>query len=103
MIAKIFLKMQVGKRTYLSRIDCEVGHTEVMVTDNKFVTIFCNQPSVNERISHKDYKKAFEISQDGDYHLMVEFKKNPKNICVYSQYCERKGQNYLSITITGYQ
>jgi exoribonuclease II len=100
MNARIFLKMKVGKRTYLSRIDCIVGHTEMTVVDNK-ISIYCNQPFINEKISHKDYKKAFEISQDGDYHLLVEFKKNPKSIDVYSFYNQPK--HYWEITIVGCQ
>ena len=100
MRASITCKMHVGKRTYVLLIDCDVDHTDVLVRDNRYVSVYCNMPSINEKGTHKDYEKAFEISQDGDYNLLIDFKKNPKNIRIFSQYNEYKGPN-LQIVLEG--
>ena len=100
MRTKVKFSMKVGKRSYRLYFDCDVNYTDVLIIDNKYVTFFGNNVSIDEKNSHKDYKKAFEVTPDGDYHVMVEFKKNPKSIRVFSQYSEYKGPN-LCINIDG--
>lgn len=100
MRARINCSMKVGKRKYQLYIDCDVDYTDMIVRDNKFVSIYCNYASVNEKVSHKDYKKAFEVSPDGDYHILITFKKNPNQLRVFSQYNVYKGPNW-QITIQG--
>ncbi len=100
MRARIDCELRVGKRSYRLYLDCEVDHTDVMVIDNKYVTVFCHNVSIDEKSSHKDYKKAFEITPDGDYHIMIEFMKNTEGIRIYSRYNEHDGPN-LRIYISG--
>ena len=100
MRGRIQCSLQVGKRLYNLFINCDVDHTDLRVIDNNRVSIYCNQPSIDVKCTHKDYEKAFKVSQDGDYHLLVEFKKQPENIRVYSQYNEYNGPNWL-IYISG--
>ena len=100
MRTKVKFSMKVGKRSYRLYFDCDVNYTDVLIIDNKYVTFYCNNVSVDEKNSHKDYKRAFEVSPDGDYHVMVEFKKNPTSIHVLSHYDEHKGPN-LRIDIEG--
>jgi hypothetical protein len=94
MRARIDCELRVGKRSYRLYIDCSVDHTDLRVIDNNRVSIYCNQPSIDEKCSHKDYKKAFEITPDGDYHLLIKFKKQPEDIRIFSQYNEYKGPNW---------
>lgn len=101
MEARLIFRMKVGKRTYQLYVDCYANTTDVSVIKKKYVSVLCHQPSVDEKNSHKDYKKAFELSPDGDYHLLVEFKKNPNNIHVKGQYNTEFGFPKLVITIEG--
>lgn len=94
MRARIHCCMKVGKRKYQLYIDCEMDFTDIIVKDNKFVSIYCHYSSVNEKISHKDYKKAFDVSQDGDYHILITFIKNPSQLRVVSQYNLYGGPNW---------
>jgi hypothetical protein len=95
MKAKINCKMVVGKRTYQLYIDCDVDYTDMIVRNNKYVSIYCNNASVDEKNSHRDYKKAFDVSPDGDYHLLVTFKKNPKQLRIYSTFNGYNGPHWF--------
>ena len=94
MTGRIECSLQVGKRFYNLYINCEVDHTDLRVIDKNRVSIYCNQPSIDEKCTHKDYKKAFELSPDGDYHLLIEFKKQPEDIRIFSQYSKYKCPNW---------
>lgn len=85
MNTRITFRMQVGKRLYFLYMDCNVDHTDVTVKKGKYVIIFCHNMSIDEKNSDADYKEAFEISPDGDYHTLIEFKKNPQKIRVFSK------------------
>ena len=90
-------KLKVGKRTYLLWIDCEVNVSDVRILKGKYIVFYCHNASINEKNSHKDYKKAFEVTPDGDFHLVIEFKKNPSDIRVLSQINFHNGPNQIII------
>lgn len=95
METRITLKMQVNKRSYLLYIDCNVDHTDVTVKNGKYIIIYCHNVSIDEKNSDMDYKDVFEISPDGDYHMMVEFKKNPEKIRIFSQSSNDKTMQFF--------
>ena len=101
MEAKLIFKTKVGKRNFLLTMNCYANSTDVTIENEKYVSVLCHLPTVDEKCSHKDYKKVFEISPDGDFHILVEFKNNPKNIHVTSQYSSGVGLPGLTITIEG--
>ena len=65
-------------------INCDIEYTDLIVKDNKFVSIYCNNVSIDEEASSKEFKEAFEVTPDGDYHILIEFKKIHKS-CESSQ------------------
>ena len=69
-------------------INCDIEYTDLIVKDNKFVSIYCNNVSIDEEASSKEYKEAFEVTPDGDYHILIEFKKNPQKLRIFSKHYE---------------
>jgi hypothetical protein len=55
--------------------------------------------SINEKLSSKDYKEAFEFSFDGDHHFLVEIKKDFEKYLVYSDLNELKKPNVILVEI----
>ena len=85
METRITFKAQIGKRLYILYIDCNVNCTDdVTIKNGKYVIIYGHNVSIGKE-SDADYKDVFEISPDGDYHMMVEFKNDPKEIRIFSQ------------------
>ena len=95
----IKFKMKVGERTYLLFIDCDTNVVDVSLLKGKFVSVFCHNVSINEELSSKDYKEAFEFSNDGDYHFLVEIKKDFMKYLVYSDLNELKKPNVILVEV----
>lgn len=90
METRITFKTQIDKRLYLLYIDCNVNCTnDVTIKDGKYVIIYGHNVSIGKE-SDADYKDVFEISPDGDYHMVVEFKNEPKEIRTTSQESDSK-------------
>lgn len=100
METRVNLEMKVGKRIYKLFIDCNANSSDVAVLGGVYVSIGCVNAVIDEKKSHKNYKQAFDVSQDGDYHILIEMKKKPWSIHVYTQYEFKEGQRQI-ITIRG--
>jgi hypothetical protein len=81
--------------------NCEMNSLDVTVNKGKYVSIACNLPSIDEDSSTPDYKDFFEITPDGDYRFLVEFKSNPERLRIYSQIHETP-KPIWDITISGW-
>lgn len=95
----IKFKMKVGEKTYLLFIDCDTNVVDVTLLKGKFVSVFCHNVSINEELSSKDYKEAFDFSNDGDYHFLVEIKKDFMKYLVYSDLNELKKPNVILVEV----
>ena len=102
MEARINFKTNVDEREYNLWIDCDIYCPDIITRDNKFVEFEADCISVDEKSCDKDYKKFFEITPDGDYHSLVEFKNNPnlKQIHIHTLFTQYGGPHW-EINITG--
>ena len=85
MNTRINFKTKVGDRECNLYIDCDVDFWDLSFRNNKFVEFFAHNVFIDEKHSDKDYKKVFEVTSDGDYHSVVEFKNNLKEIRMFMQ------------------
>lgn len=69
-------------------IHCDMNCLDIVVKNKKYASITCNLPSIMENLSSKDHEKYFEITPDGDYRFLVEFKTNPESLRIYAQHHE---------------
>jgi len=95
MNARITFRTKVDDRERKLCIDCDTNCSDVLARDNKYALFFGHYVTINEECSDKDYKKIFEITPDGDFHSLVEFKNNPKGIHVvthFNHYCKPRWQ-----------
>ena len=73
------------RHTCVLIIDCDINCSDVIVKDsNRFISIECHNVSINEETSSKNYKEFFNVTSDGDYHILIEFKKVPKDLRIKS-------------------
>lgn len=100
METRLNFEMKVGKRVYRLFIDCNANSSDVAVLGGIYVNIGCVNAVVDEKMSHRNYKQAFEVSEDGDYHILVRMIKKPWAIHVNTQYEFKDGQRQI-ITIRG--
>jgi len=95
----ITFEVKSGKRSYrlyiLADTNSDVPLTDVSVADNRFVTICCRDARINEETTHKDYERVFGVTFVDEHHVMVEFKRVPKSLRVYSQYNKYRGPNMI--------
>lgn len=92
---RITVKTQVGKRLYILYMDCNVDYTDATIIKGKYVSLFCHNLSVDEKNSNSDYKDVFEISPDGDYHVLIGFKNNPEKIRIFSKQSNGEMQFFI--------
>jgi len=100
MNARFTFKTEVDSREYKLCIDCDIICSDVKTRDNKYAVFFGHYVFINEELSDEDYGKVFEITPDGDFHSLVEFKNNPKSIQVVTQ-CNLYGHPRWQIDVIG--
>ena len=100
METRLNFEMKVGRRVYKLFIDCNANSSDVAVLGGIYVNIGCVNAVVDEKMSHRNYKQAFEVSEDGDYHILVRMIKKPFSIHINTQYEFNDGQRQI-ITIRG--
>ena len=100
MNARITFKTKVDDREWKLCVDCDTNCSDVLARDNKYAVFFGHYVSINEEYSDKDYKNVFEITPDGDFHSLVEFKNNPKGIHVIT-HCNHFSKPRWQIDVIG--
>lgn len=86
MNARFNFSTKADNRVYELWINGEIDSPDVELKENKYVIFFAHNVSIDERFTSKTYQEAFELLPDGDYHMMIEFKK-PINGFKIRTYC----------------
>ena len=96
----------VGKRKYKVQIDyygSDFPHRTM--EENKIIEIWGSYLKINEKKTHKDHFRAFEIESEFTSHCTVKFIRSPEKLFVHTkrEYNARKKDYDLIVTIFGVQ